>query len=826
MAFRASLVKGNEDFRKNAKEHTFFQAEADREERKMLENRMIIWAGVKRNKGSFLGIGILLLLAALSLTAVLMTVLAGNSYIRDEMERAGFGDLTVWVSDVPDIEFLMESIREQEGVEAAEAQRLIFSEYEANGVESDSQGQMIPWTLSGSRYRFFENNLSGYREAPEEIGEQEVYVSTSMKSMMDLEPGDTVTFPIARGGRTISLTVAGYYEDPFMGSSMIGMKGFLIAEKTYEEIGSVIEETGMDALARDGLMIHIQAEDGITVSEVNRILVENTPLSMYTEFIHSADTMAGFMGILQNAFSAILAAFALVLFGVAMAVMGHSISGLVEQEWKNLGILKTMGYTGGRLTGLLTIQYGVAMGGGVILGMLLAVPAAGLISRMTVTATGVLIPVNFPVLPCMVVFSIFLLVPVSFCILRLRNIKRIAPMATIRGESDTVSALETKFFRNGIRSGGLSFHLALRQVLTGRRRYMGVCLVAVFLVFLASLAGRMNGWLGEDGKGMMDAFHPADLDLGVQALGELGAEEMEQMVLSYTDITDSYLLAMPSVSVNGTNYTANVITEPERFHISRGQTSMGADQIVLTEALASDLGADVGDFVTIRGNKGSGEFTVSGIYHCANDMGANLGMSREGYLSIGEDDSRLWCYHYFLADPSQKQAITESLEQTWGGDVHVHENSWPGLFGIISAMHMLIFFLYGVSAAFICVVTGMAGTKILGVEQKDMGIYKPIGCSVRMLRFSFAFRFGIVAAVGAVIGTLAAMGFTDPVVSTVMRLAGISNFASGNTPGSVLLPGSMVILLFFGFAWLLSGRIRSPKGYLYGHTARAKERRT
>ena len=667
---------------------------------------------------------------------------------------------------------------------------------------------MIPWTLSGSRYRFFQNNLSGYREAPEEIGGQEVYVSPSMKSMMDLEPGDTVTFPIARGGKTISLTVAGYYEDPFMGSSMIGMKGFLISEKTYEEIGSVIEETGMDALARDGLMIHIQAEDGITVSEVNRILVENTPLSMYTEFIHSADTMAGFMGILQNAFSAILAAFALVLFGVAMAVMGHSISGLVEQEWKNLGILKTMGYTGGRLTGLLTIQYGAAMGGGVILGMLLAVPAAGLISRMTVTTTGVLIPVHFPVLPCMGVFAILLLVPVSFCILRLRNIKRIAPMAAIRGELDTVSASETKFFRNGIQAGGLSFHLALRQVLTGRRRYMGTCLVAVFLVFFASLAGRMNGWLGEDGKGMMDAFNPADLDLGVQVLGELGAEEMEQMVLSYTDITDSYLLAMPSVSVNGTNYTANVITEPERFHISRGQTSMGADQVVLTEALASDLGADVGDFVTIRGNKGSGEFTVSGIYHCANDMGANLGMSREGYLSIGEDDSRLWCYHYFLEDPSQKQAITEALEQTWGGDVHVHENSWLGLFGIISAMHMLIFFLYGVSAAFICVVTGMAGTKILDAEQKDMGIYKSIGCSVRMLRFSFAFRFGIVAAVGAVIGTLAAMGFTDPVVSTVMRLAGISNFASGNSLGSVLLPGSMVILLFFGFAWLLSGRIR------------------
>lgn len=787
----------------------------------MLENQIMIRAGMKRHKGSFIGIGILLLLTALSLTTVLMIALVGNSYIREEMERAGFGDLTAWASDVPDMEFLLESIREQEGVEGAEVQELVFSEYEANGMESDSVGQMIPWNSQGigdsfgsdasfgDRYRFFQNNLSGYAKAPEEIREDEVYVSPSMKSMMDLEPGDTITFPIARGGRKLSLTVAGYYEDPFMGSSMIGMKGFLIAGKTYEQICSVIEETGMDALARDGGMIHIETESGMTASEINRELTENTPLSMYTEFIHSADTIAGFMAILQNAFCAIMAAFAVVLLGVAMAVMGHSISGLVEQEWKNFGILKTLGFTVRKLSGQLLVQYGVTMGVGIILGMLLAVPMTGMVSRMNVTTTGVLLPVRFPLLPCVGIFSILLLVPVSFCILRLRKIQKITPMAAIRGESDMVTVAGTISFRNELQAKGLTFHLALRQVLTGRRRYASACLVAALLVFFASLAGRMNGWLGADGKGMMDAFNPADLDLGVQILGKLPAEEVEQMVLSYTNITDSYLLAMPSVSVNGTNYTANVITEPERFHISRGQTSMEANQVVLTEALAADLGADVGDSVTIRGNKGSREFTVSGIYHCANDMGANLGMSREGYLSIGEDDSRLWCCHYFLEDPSQQQAIMEALEQTYGGDVHVHENSWPGLFGIISAMHRMILFLYGMSAVFICIVTGMAGTKILDAERKNMGIYKSIGCSVRMLRLSFAFRFGLVAAAGAVIGTLAAMGVTDPVVSALMRLAGISNFASGNTPGSVLLPGGMVILLFFGFAWLLSGRIRN-----------------
>ena len=772
-----------------------------------MENQIMIRSGMKKHKGSYLGIGFLLLLTALFLTVVLIFSLVEDKYVREEMDRVGFGNLTAWASDVPDIDFLLESIKGQEGVQEAEAQRLIFAEYEANGEESDSEGQLIPWPWS-ENLRFFQDDLSGYAQIPEEIRDKEVYISPSMKSIMDLKPGDTITFPVARGGQSIRLTVAGYYEDPFMGSSMIGMKGFLISSETYGEILSIIEENGMDALARDGVMIHIRTEKGFTASEINRELIENTPLSLYTEFIHSADTIAGFMMILQNAFCAIFAAFAVVLLGAAMAVMGYSISGLVDQEWKNLGILKTLGFTGRQLTGQLMVQYMTAAGSGVILGTLLAIPVSKMISRMTVTTTGILIPVYFPVLPCMGMMVFLLLMPGIYCILRLQKIDRITPLAAIRRESGKMPKSGAGIFRPELRAGGLTFHLALRQVLTGKRRYTNACLVAAILVFFASLAGRMNGWLGADGKGMMDAFNPADLDLGVQVLGKLSAEEMEQVVLSYTDVADSYMLAMPSVSVNGINYTANVITEPERFHISRGQTCMEDDQVVLTEVLAADLGVETGDVVMIRGNAGSREFIVSGIYHCANDMGANLGMSRQGYLSIGQDDSRLWCYHYFLEEPSQKQALTEILEQMYGGDVHIHENSWPGLFGIISAMHMLLLVLYGVSAVFICIVTGMAGAKILDAEQKDIGIYKSIGCSVRMLRLSFAVRFGLVSAVGTVFGTLAAVCLTDRIVSSVMRFAGISNFASRNTVQSVLFPGLLVTLLFFGFAWLSAGRIR------------------
>ena len=123
-------------------------------------------------------------------------------------------------------------------------------------------------------------------------------------------------------------------------------------------------------------------------------------------------------------------------------------------------------------------------------------------------------------------------------------------------------------------------------------------------------------------------------------------------------------------------------------------------------------------------------------------------------------------------------------------------------------MHGLIAFMYGMIAVFILIVTAMTGSRILTAEQKDLGIYKAIGCSTRMLRISFSLRFGIVAAIGAAVGTILAAMITDPMVSAVMRLAGISNFTSQPTITNMVIPGLTVTLLFLGFSYLSAGRMK------------------
>lgn len=772
--------------------------------------------GMKKHKGSLIGIFFLLFLAALCLCTVLTVSFQGNRYIREELSRSGFGTITAWVSNVPDLKSLSDSIVSQDGVRDVSLEKLIFSSYVGNDTESDSEGQLIPWEEGEKSYQFFREDLSGYDKAPEKIGPGEIYISPSMDSVLGIGIGDTLTFPIARDGQEMNFTVAGYYEDPVMGSAMIGMKGFLISDLDYEEITRIIEAKGSDALAREGAMLHITEDDesGMRISELSRRLTENTSLSQYTEFIHSADTMTDFMSILSNAFCAFLAVFVLVLFFIVLVVLSHSITSMIERDWTNFGILKSLGMTTIQLIRQQTMLYSLAVFSGLIFGMAGAVPVIGLVSSMLVTTSGVLIPAKLPISICFLVLGTFGILLVGFAWVKLKKIYMIFPMAAIRGEQKEEfrkSKSRTKDFRKQKRKipvKGMLIYLAVRQIFTGKRRYVSACIVAVLLTFFASMAGRMNDWLGPRGQGMMDAFNPADLDIGIQVLGEHSKEEIEEMVHTFSEVTDSYALAMPNVSVNGTNYTANVITEPERFHISRGKTSQEADEVVLTETAAADLGAKVGSQVQIRGDTGTKEFTVLGIYHCANDMGANLGMSRKGYLSIGADDPRIWCYHYFLENPSQKQAITQALEKTFRGDVHIHENTWPGLSGIISAMHLMLAVIYVLCVVFICVVTVLTGDRILKVEQKDIGIYRAVGFRAQNLRINFAVRFGLVAVGGAVVGMLLAALFTDPLVSKVMRIAGISNFSSAPSVGTVVLPGIAVAGMFFGFAYLAAGKIK------------------
>lgn len=347
---------------------------------------------------------------------------------------------------------LVSSMNELESVDRVAVQDVLYSDYAVNGQDSDSEGQLIPYGREDNRYLFFTEDLSAYLEETPDMTPGEVYVSPSMVSMFGIKTGDEICFSIMRGQPPEVFSVRGFYEDPFMGSSIIGMKGFLIDETDYHRILEAVREAGIDALARDGAMLHIfqSADDPLSVSQLNSMINTSTRLPEYMEFLHSADAISGFMLILQNAFGGLMAAFAAVLLAAVLVVLGHSIASSVEDDYVNMGILKTIGFTVGKLRRIQMLQYLIPILSGLGLGIFLAVFLSRIAAQTTLTVTGIRIPSVLPLGACVLCYTLIIFLLAGFLVMKTGKINQISPMKAIRGEAFSTQRSDRPEGRRGL----------------------------------------------------------------------------------------------------------------------------------------------------------------------------------------------------------------------------------------------------------------------------------------------------------------------------------------------------------------------------------------
>ncbi|MBD5455210.1 MAG: hypothetical protein HDR23_01825 [Lachnospiraceae bacterium] len=760
--------------------------------------KMLFLAAVKRQKGSIVGIFLLVWILSACIFSSLTLLISGNAYVKGEMERLGFGELIIWVNGEETC--LTEQIQALPDVEKAYAQPLIFSGYEINGGYSDNEGQLIVYDGTVD-YRFL--NADGSQVTAPEIIEGTVYISPAMQSGFDVAIGDTIQFELSRKDGIVSLTVAGYFADGFMGSSMIDMKSFLINASDFENMQDILRNAKeMDVLGRNGAMVHVfQREDSaLSILEFNAGIQENTDISLYTEFSYRQKSILSYMILLQNILCGFMMAFSMVLTAICLIITGHSLSALIEQDKKDLAALKTIGLPGRRIRNTYLTAYGGVMLTGLITGLFCSGMIARVLAKGLVSSTGMLVAVSLPVVPVLLVLGAFLLLFALFLILRTRRILKIAPVQIFQ-ESVRGGVVSSK-----LRKASLEWDIAMREIQSRYRNYIALCLIVFVLTIFLSVVGRMGSWLGPNGEGLMNAFSVADHDLGVQPFnGDVPMDEIERVINWYSPIRETYELAMVSVTVNGQEYEANVLNDIEWFHLMEGELPDGGS-ILITETVANELELGIGDVVRVAANGRAEEYIISGIYQCANGMGSNIGMSMEGYSKIGDITGFIWCYHYVLENGAVRDYAMDYLQKNYRG-IDVHTNSWSGLDGIVAMMHGLIGVIYVVTAFFILIAVALSTGKLLAYEAGTMAVYKSMGLSVKKLRRSFAFRFLIVSVTGTVCGLLVSAFVSDGVVGMIFKNFGIGQFHSGFSILGNILPLLILPTLFFVFAWAFSAKL-------------------
>ena len=267
---------------------------------------------------------------------------------------------------------------------------------------------------------------------------------------------------------------------------------------------------------------------------------------------------------------------------------------------------------------------------------------------------------------------------------------------------------------------------------------------------------------------------------------------------------------MQSVTVNGVEYTANVLDDTDWFHVLKGTVCNG-DEILITDTVASELELSIGDSVQVASGGRMETYTVSGIYQCANGMGSNIGMSIAGYSKIGDITGFIWCYHYILENGAVRDYAMAYLQEHYRG-IDVHTNSCAGLDGIVFVMHLLMAVIYLIAAGFILITVILSASKLLRAETGSMAVYQSMGLSTASLRTSFAIRFLLAVIPGTLLGLLLSGLWADPAIGAIFRMFGIGEFHAGFSLLGSLLPLLTIPALFFCFAFLTH---RSPYVGIY-----------
>lgn len=766
-------------------------------------------ANLKRQKGSFIGILALIFIASIAISTLIIVYVNSNSYQRNELERLNFGDYAAWCYDTENIDKLLQQIENVDGVDTVAAQKLVYAKTVINGVEVEHEVQLFGFNQEKYAYKIFNENLNGYLEN-QTLLPGEIYISPFLSSTYNSKIGDNFSVKISET-ETKDFTIKGYFEDSIMGSSIIGMKSSLICEEDLSELQKAITSTDTKAISAKGFLLHVNkaADSTISIADLQIKLGEQTDLNRYTDFGYSKDTMLGFLLMMQNILTGFLLLFVVILLVVAVIVIGHSISTTIEQDYVNMGILKALGFTSMQLRAVHLLQYGVV----IIIGMILSIPfallSAELVLSINVNMSSLLVPTYFPDSLCEKALEILLLLLLLYVWIKIIKISKITPISAIRGGTGEI------YFKNRIsvtiQKKCLNFWLGLRQLLSGKKQYIGTCLITALFVFMLTLVGRISAWIGPNGEGVMNAFGSISYDnrtydFGLLCKNDDDLRRAEDIISSYSDTEFTYDYASTYTYLNGMRYITGLISVPEYCNMIEGKPCLYDNEILITEIVAEELGIKIGDTVTVSLNDISAEYIISGYNQCANDMGENYMMNPQGFARLNQE-IKLY-KNYFISDRAQLENIYSALENEFGENISIDKNVWSGSDNIALAVHLLTYLMYVIAVVFIIVVVLLTGGKILFRERNNLGIYKALGFTSSSLRISFAVRFGVISVIGSVIGIVLSAVITDPLATMLLKFSGISKFVSEIDIISTITPAIFVTVLYVIIAYLLSKSVK------------------
>lgn len=772
----------------------------------MVKYKILSSWNIRKNKGQYISFGIIILLASLVLNLGLLVNTNFSKSFDEKWEESNSSEVFAVVARDTYHEEMANEIGKLDGVIDTDTKDGFYftgsTWYE--GIENALPSIYLPIKES-------KMNQVTILEQSEDITEQSIFVSEFLK-YNGCQLGDELV--LKSTNYEYSFQVAGFVEDMVFGTNVLSLMGFYLPEEAYQKFSK--QADGLCPVTVIGLDTHLDSNKDLS-NQVSNYLQEKGSIPLKTGYLENCRHLRT---VTAQICAKIFIAFAFLMLLVCIMVSNFRINNNLNEELQNMGVLKSLGYTGRQMLLFIIGPYIVISLLLSIIGSALSYLVLPVMVDSFAMQTGFQWSQGFD-LPILLLTAGILTMIISIaCYVCASKIKRLHPIVALRGGIATHNFRRNHFeLEKGKKPVNLM--LSLKNLISNGKQNILLGLVGMVVTIAMIFAGVMYFNMAVDSKGFIYAIVETMPSSQFTVSNDCDHAKLLQEVKEIDEVNNAYYFDSISVMVEGEDakaFIAGDFTTLDNDFCYEGRNPLHANELTLGNAIADNLGVSIGERVTVKNGDFAAKFYVTGFIQSVNESGCCIGLTKEGFLSIAPDyEESLLCICLEEENAETAKALIEHMEATYGATItssvntfDILDNSMHQFTTIAAVFSILILFI---TTILVAIILYMIIKTVITRKKVDLGILKAIGYTTRQLKLQMALSLAPVVFIGAVLGGIFSMFFMNKAIGALFQVLGIMKL---NFFVPVLLISGVVIMiaiLAFFLALALSGRIRKISAY-------------
>lgn len=777
---------------------------------------MLMKSYLKKSKGQMLSLFLLIVIAVTILnTGALVFFNYQRSFLNRMEELNGAHFMAALPKSDEDDQYLT-FIQNYKGVNQVETQQvLIFPGASLPYGDSRLEQVFLITSLGDDR------DISKLNMVEEDASIQNgIYLPYIMKTGGYHKIGET--FDIQFNHKTYEFTIAGFIEDVSLTSSInLGGIGAYLKEgdfknlqeksKEWNNLGTLVSARMDDY--RDS--VNLTSDFKKQMSGAQRL--EGTAMNLWCQ-----DAVLGVRArtLTSNIGGSIMISFALIIVLISMVVIRFRIINMIEEDMKNVGVLKALGYTSGQIVISFVLQFAVIGGIGAVLGVLASYGVLPLINELFSAQTGIVWHQGFHAAISIIVIVLILIITGSIAFFASGRINHLHPILAIRG------GIATHSFRKNVialdqSKGTLNLLLAAKNTLQNTKKNIMIGIIISFLTFVALFAWTMYYNIALDKDSFLNIIGAEMADFVAVVPENEKAGSFQNKIQDMDNVRKTFYYDTLSTRVNGTNCMATVLEDfqvIENNTIYKGRYPKHDNEAAMGALLSEVLGKEIGDTIIVESGNEKKEYLVTGLTQGSFYLGMDIMVTKTGIEEILPAFKQSNLYVYLNQSDDRALAVFQDhINKMYGEDEISLTKNKEVIFSTINIYSkMTTIIAIGILCTTVLVITLVLYLiiRMMITRQKQYyGIQKSIGFTTGQIIRQIIFSLMPPIAAGAVAGGVISMLTMNRVISVLFKSLGVMNANFIIQPLGVAGIIAGIIVVSYALGYLIAGRIRKITPY-------------